>query len=134
MEGLMLVGRVAMVLALTLGVPLVWLMLLNLRDRRQATLLNAVVDEVSSRELRGRVGVQIRSRVLSRRSVVTVNVFACSRNEIWELMTRLAQRLSPEVQLEVTGPVDRCFLATLTVKTTGRQPLARPSGPILATS
>lgn len=131
MEGPMMVGRVVIVVALTLGAPLVWLMLLNLRDRRQAALLSAVLDQISSRELRGRIGVQVRSGVLSGRSVVTVNLLAPSRNEIWEIMTRFARHLSPEVRLAVTGPVDRHFLATLTVRMTGRQPLFRP---VLATS
>lgn len=106
-----------MVLALTLGTPLVWALLLNLRDRRQARLLHAVLDQVSSPDLRGRVAVRVRSSVLWPRSRVEVSV-----QELWELMTRLSERLSPRVRLELTGPADRILLATFTVE--GRPSLA----------
>lgn len=134
MEGLMVVGRLTVFLALTLGTPLVWLALLNLRDRRQASVLHAVLREISSRELLGRVAVRVRCGVLSRRCVATVSILACSRNEIWEIMARLSGRLSPQVRLEVTGPVDRQFLATFTVKTTSGPPLLRRVQPFLATN
>ncbi len=111
-----------MVLALTLGTPLVWALLLNLRDRRQARLLHAVLDQVSSPDLRGRVAVRVRSGVLWPRSRVEVSVLSWSVQELWDLMTRLSERLSPRVRLELTGPADRILLATFTVE--GRPSLA----------
>lgn len=87
MEGLMLVGQVAVVLAFAAGIPLVCLMLLNLRDSRQERILQTVLDEVSSRELMGRVAVRVRSGVLWRRSVVTIHILAGAPDEIWEIMT-----------------------------------------------
>lgn len=134
MEGLMVVGRLIAVLALTVGPPLGWAILLNLRDRRQARLLDAVVAQVSSRDLRGRVAVRVRCGLLSPSSVVSVYVLTESPNEIWEIMTRLSGRLSPQIRLEVTGPVDRYFLATFIVEMRRRQPLPRPAQPTLATS
>ncbi len=120
-------------LALIIGPVLLWLILLNRRDRRQDRLLGSVLAQLSSPELRGRVAVRVRSGVLSPRSVVTLHVLAYSRSEIWEIMTRLSQCLSPHVKLEVTRPQDRQFLATFTVDTTRRQPRPCPPQPRLAT-
>lgn len=133
-EELIAIGRAVFGLAIILG-PLVGLLeLLNLRDRRQARVLHTVLHEVSSGDLRGRVAVQARCGLLSPRSEVTVDVLACSRNEIWEIMTRLSRRLSPHVRLEVTGPGDPYLLATFTFETTGRPRLPQPSQPSLATN
>lgn len=134
MEAFMVVGRVAVVLALTLGWPIIWLMLLNLRDRRQDRVLQTVLGEVSSRELMGQVAVRVRSGLISRRSVVMVHILAYSPNEIWEIMTRLSRRLSPEVRLELTGTVGRDFLTTFTVKPVSGRPLPRPRQASLAAS
>lgn len=116
MEAFMVVGRVAVVLALTLGWPIIWLMLLNLRDRRQDRVLQTVLGEVNSRELMGQVAVRVRSGLVSRRSVVMVHILAYSPNEIWEIMTRLSRRLSPEVRLELTGTVGREPVTPFTVR------------------
>lgn len=119
------------VLALTLGGPLAALMLLNLRDRRQARLLRTVLDQLSSPELRGRLAVRVRCGMLSPRSLVAVSILVCSRNEIWEIMRR-AQGLSREVRLEVSGPLDRCFVATFTMRVLRTEREPRPAEPALA--
>ncbi len=119
-------GLVAFVgLGFAFGTPLsLWMALLNRRDRRKEGLLTAVFRELSSRDLRGRIAVRVRSSVLSPRSVVAVDILEASRSEIWEILTRLAQRLSPRVRIEVTGRVAPDFVATATVETTRGQ--ARP--------
>ena len=132
MEHIAEVGRVGVVLVLTLGGPLGALLLLNLRDRRQARLLRAVLEQVSSRELRGQLAVQVRSRIFSPRSRVSVHVLACSPDDVWEVMKRLSERLSPHVRLQVAGPGDRCFLATFTLQTTKAQRHPRYPAPSLA--
>lgn len=122
-------GLVAFVgLGFAFGTPLgLWMALLNRRDRRKEGLLTAVFRELSSRDLRGRIAVQVRSGVLSPRSVVAVDVLAASEKEMWEIMARLAERLSHPVRIEVTGQVDPHFVTTLAVETTGRQARPRPS-------
>lgn len=129
METLAVVGAGTLVL----GGPLAWAMLLNLRDRRAARLLHSVMDQVSSRDLRGHIAVHVRCSALSPRSVVTVDLFACSREQVWEIMARLSQRFAPHVRLEVTGLAERQFLATFTVETTSRRPLLRTAQPTWAT-
>jgi hypothetical protein len=123
--------RFAIVVAFAVGTPVIWLILLNRRDRRQLALAHGVLDRVNSRDLRGRVAVQARSGLLWGRSVVTVDVLASSRNEVWEIMTRLSRHLSPRVRLEVTGEIDQDLIATLVVEPMRRLP--RPAAPSLAT-
>jgi len=62
--------------------------------------------------------------VLSPRSVVAVDVLAASEKEMWEIMARLAERLSHPVRIQVTGQVDPHFVTTMAVETTRGQ--ARP--------
>jgi hypothetical protein len=47
---------------------------------------------------------------------VEVSVLSWSVQELWELMTRLSERLSPRVRLELTSPADRILLATFRVE------------------
>jgi hypothetical protein len=110
---------------LLLGLLGFFCVLLNLRDRRRARVLHAVLDQIGTPDLRGRFTVQVRCGLLSPGAAVAIELLACSRNEIWELMARLSQHLSPRVRLEVTGPTDHCFLATFTARTTSR-PELRP--------
>jgi len=119
------------VMALTMGPVLLWAALLNLRDRRQARLRSSVLALISSRDLLGRISLKVRSGVLGRKSVVTVHVLGGSERELWELLTRLARRLSPRIRLELSGQMDGLIPATLTVKTRTVPPFPRPLRPTL---
>ena len=121
-----------MVVMLTVGTLLGWLALLNRRDRQKNGLLNAVFRQLSSPELRGRIAVQVRSGVLSPRSLVAVDVLAASENEMWKIMARLAERLPYPVRIEVTGQVDPHFVTTMAVETTRGQARLLPSQPCAA--
>jgi len=99
---------------LVLGGPVMWAMALNLRDRRQARLLNTVLAELGGRDLRGRVAIKVRAGLLWAPSLVKIHLLCASRQEIWEILGRLSERLSRRVRLEVTGPVERPLAATFT--------------------
>lgn len=103
-----------LVAAFALGGPIAWLAILNLRDRRQTRLLNTVLGELSGRDLRGRVAVETRVGILWAPSVVKIHLLCASRQEIWEILGRLSERLSRRVRLEVTGPVELPLAATFT--------------------
>ncbi len=103
-----------LVVMLVLGGPLIWAMALNLRDRREARMLGAVLAELSGPDLRGRVAIRVRAGLLGTSSVVKVHLLCASRQEIWEILGRLSGRLSRRVRLEVTGPVERPLAATFT--------------------
>ncbi|MBI3028425.1 MAG: hypothetical protein HYY64_02815 [Candidatus Rokubacteria bacterium] len=99
---------------LVLGGPLIWAMTLNLRDRREARLLGTVLAELDGRDFRGRVAVKVRAGLLWAPSVVKIHLLCASRQEIWEILGRLSERLSRRVRLEVTGPVGQPLAATFT--------------------
>jgi hypothetical protein len=103
-----------LVVMLVLGGPLIWAMALNLRDRREARLLGAVLAELSGPDLRGRIAIRVRAGLLGVPSMVKVHLLCASRQEIWEILGRLSERLSRRVRLEVTGPVERPLAATFT--------------------
>lgn len=125
-----LVITVALILS-----PVAWAVLLNLRDRRQSALYGTIMKQFVSEDFCGRVAIQIRCALLSRKGVATIDVLYCSQDEIWDVITRLSRipTLSPNVSLEMKGAVDRQCLATFIVATTRRQPLRRTSRPSLAT-
>lgn len=134
MEVLRQVGGLLVGIALSYG-PVVGLMtLLNLRDRRQSRLHGSVLTQFGSLALRGRVAIQTRCAVLSPRSLVTVDMRACSRDEIWEAVGRLSQSLPPRVRLVVDGTLDPQLPATFTVEATRPLPLRHPSRLSVATS
>jgi len=99
---------------LVLGGPLIAALALNLRDRRQARLLSTVLAELGGPDLRGRVAIKVRAGLLGVPSVVKIHLLCASRQEIWEILGRLSERLSRRVRLEVTGPVERPLAATFT--------------------
>ncbi len=106
---------VAVVITLLVLVgPLIAALALNLRDRRQARLLGTVLAELGGPDLRGRVVVKVRAGLLGAPSVVKIHLLCASRQEIWEILGRLSERLSRRVRLEVTGPVERPLAATST--------------------
>lgn len=134
MEALMPLGGLVAMIGLTYG-PVVGLMaLLNLRDRRQSRLHGSVLTQFGSLALRGRVAIQTRCALLSPRSVVAVDMRACSRDEIWEAVGRLSRSLPPRVRLVVDGTLDPQLPATFTVEATQPLPLRHPSRPSVATS
>jgi hypothetical protein len=115
---------------MTFGPVVVLLSLLNLRDARAARLREAVLAELPLIELRGLIAIHIRCAVWSRRSLVRVDMVACTREQIWDAITRLPEILPPYVRLAVSGMVDRQFTSTFTLETTGRcrlYPLCEPS-------
>lgn len=103
-----------LVVMLFLGGPVIWALTLNLRDRREARLLGAVLAELDGPDLRGRVAVKVRAGLLGAPSAVKIYLLGASRQEIWEILGRLSERLSRRVRLEVTGPVERPLAATFT--------------------
>ncbi|MBI4588577.1 MAG: hypothetical protein HY725_07035 [Candidatus Rokubacteria bacterium] len=110
-------GVTAIIIALlVLGGPLGAALLLNVRDRRERRLLQAVLDCLNGRELRGRVAVEVRCGLLSPRGLVRVHLLAATRSEIWELLGRLAERVPSRVRLEVRGPMEQPALATFTLE------------------
>ena len=127
MLGLMQLGGLLAMIAMTYG-PVVGLLgLLNRRDRRESAMLGSVLTQFASLNFRGRIAAQVRCALFSRRSVVKVNALSCSRDEIWDALARLSRSLPPRVRLVIHVTGDPEFPPTLTIETPDRQPDCRPS-------
>lgn len=77
--------------AVALGTDLGVMWLFERRDRRQSTLLGHVRGQLASDELRPRVGISVRYALLGWKGVVTLNMRACSRDEVWETTSRVSR-------------------------------------------
>lgn len=110
-------GRLIIVTTLFAGIPILWAILLNARDRRRNRLRELVLDGVRSRGLRGRIAVEVRCPVLLPRGAVRIRVLGSSPHEMWDIVNRLADRLASRVRLEVTGRVDGDLQAALVAET-----------------
>jgi hypothetical protein len=126
---LMEVTRIVLGCAITFGPVVVLLSLLNRRDRRTSQLRDAVLSQLPLYELRGLVGIQVHAGVLTRRSMVRLDMLACTCDQIWDAVLRLSRMLPPHVQLAVNGTVDRQLTTTFTLETRGRCALDHRSDP-----
>jgi hypothetical protein len=103
------------------GPMLVWLILLNLRDRRISRLRLAVAEPLAAADLRGRVAVRVRCAMFSRRNMVIVDALACTHHEVWDIFTRVTSRLPPYVRLLVHAALGQQFAGQLTLETVTRR-------------
>lgn len=124
MQGWMQLGGFLLMVGITYGPVVGLLELLNLRDRRQSRLLGSLMKELAARHFSGRIAVHVHCALLSRHSVVRLDMRACSPDEIWQAIARLSRRLPPAVRLRVDGIVDpECpSPVTLTIPNTPRLP------------
>jgi hypothetical protein len=111
--------------AIIFGPVMVWLILLNLCDRRASRLRLSVSELLALTELRGRIAVQVRCAAFSASSAVNVDVLACTPHEVWDIFTRVASHLPPCVRLMVHGTIDQRFTGQLTLETVTRRPPCR---------
>lgn len=121
---LMVLGAWIILAVLTFGPSLGYSWLLDLRDRRQSRLRATVLEQLGPSPARDRVEVRVHGALLSRRSIVTLDMRACSHEEIWDTIARLSQSLPPHARLVVDGMTNRQLPVTLTVRT--REALSRP--------
>jgi hypothetical protein len=126
---LMEVTRIVLGSAITFGPVVVLLSLLNRRDRRTSQWRDVVLSQLPWHELRGLVGIQVHAGVLTRRSVVRLDMLACTCGQIWDAVLRLSRVLPPHVRLAVNGTVDRRLTTTFTLETRGRRALDHRSEP-----
>ena len=83
--------------------PIVFLMaLLRVRDRREASLALTVLRELNSPDLRGLFSVNVVSRSVGSDSVM-IDLWGCSREQVWDAVERLSAKLPSHVQVEVNG-------------------------------
>lgn len=78
---------------------------LHIRDHRQSELYTTVLRELNLPELRGLFTVKILTRPLTADRVV-VDLWQCSREQVWGVIEKLSAQLPEHVRLEVNGITD----------------------------
>ena len=75
------------------------------RDRRAAALSTTVLRELNSPHLRGLFSVKIKTNPF-KGGVVAVDLWNCSRDQVWDILQRLSAQLASHVRVEVNGISD----------------------------
>jgi hypothetical protein len=88
-----------------LGPVALLLCFLHIRDRRQSTLYPIVLRELTQPDLRGLFAVKIKSRPFGADSVI-VELWHCTREQVWNVIERLSAKLPAYVRFEVNGITD----------------------------
>lgn len=95
-------GKLAMGFLCILGPFVILIALLRTRDRREAALSVRVLQELNAPNLRGLFSIDVKSRPIGADRVI-VDLWSCSREQVWDLMERLSARLPAHVRVEVNG-------------------------------
>ena len=88
-----------------LGPMVLLLLFLRIRDQRESMLSAIVLVELNLPQLRGLSTVKIKSRPLWADTVV-VDLWNCSREQVWDVIETLSAKLPSRVRLEVNGITD----------------------------
>lgn len=105
-ELLTTIARVAVgFLCLTAPVAVLFIAL-ERRDRRALALNTLVLQQLNTPELRGLYAVTVRPRPFGG-DRVWIDLWECSRHQLWDVMDRLAVALPRSVRFEVNGLSDR---------------------------
>jgi hypothetical protein len=95
-------GKLVVGFLCILGPLVIAIALLRTRDRREAALSIRVLQELNAPNLRGLFSVDVKSRPFGVDRVI-VDLWSCSREQVWDLMERLSARLPAHVRVEVNG-------------------------------
>jgi hypothetical protein len=77
----------------------------HIRDHRESELYTTVLRALNLPELQGLFTVRILSRPLTADTVV-VDLWRCSREQVWGIIEKLSAQLPEHVRLEVNGITD----------------------------
>jgi hypothetical protein len=102
-----------------LGPVVLLSVLLHGRDRREAALRAAVLRQLNSPDLRGLFSARVQSRSIGGDAVV-VDLWGCSREQVWNVMERLSVSLPAHVRVEVNGLSDCLMRSAWTLTATRR--------------
>lgn len=105
-ELLMTLARVALGFICLTAPVAVLLIALERRDRRTLALNTIVLQQLNAPELRGLYAATVKARPFGG-GRVSVDLWDCSRNQLWDVMDRLALVLPRSVRFEVNGLSDR---------------------------
>lgn len=101
------IGRLLVGFIIVVGPVIVLLLILDTRDHRESALRSIIYEQLRSPDLRGLFTFKIRHGLLLGNSTVVVNLWDCSKEQIWDTTTRLSMNFPPGVRLVVNGAMDR---------------------------
>jgi len=104
-EMLVSLGKLSIGFLGILGPVALLLGFLHIRDQRQSMLYPTVLRELNLPDLRGLFAVNIKSRLFGADTVI-VELWRCSREQVWDVIERLSATLPAHVRLEVNGIAD----------------------------
>lgn len=106
--------------------PVVFLLVfLHARDRREAALRLTVLREMNRPDLRGLFVVNVATRSIGGDTVV-VDLWGCSREQVWDVMENLSAKLPAHVRVEVNGLSDSRLKPAWTLTATRKLSSACP--------
>jgi hypothetical protein len=109
------IGQLALGFAYILAPVIAVLLFLKYRDRKATQLNTLVLKELNVHELRGLYTVQLKSGIFAGDSVI-IDLWGCSRERMWEVVSRLSAHLPPNVRLVLNGISDPGSRSALTLK------------------
>jgi hypothetical protein len=118
-ELLSIIGKLILGFAGILGPVAFLLALRSAHDRRVAALSARVLQELNSPDLRGLFAAKVKSPLTGADTVV-VDLWSCSRDQVWEVMERLSAKLPAHVRVEVNGVSDCRMRSVWTLSATGK--------------
>jgi hypothetical protein len=102
LELLTSLGKLALGLLGILGPLVATIAFLRMRDMREAAISTRVLQALNSPDLRGLFFIKVKSRPIGADTVM-VDLWNCSREQVWDLIERLSARLPANVRLGVNG-------------------------------
>jgi hypothetical protein len=111
----------------TIGLVVLPMLLLALRDRRAARAQAFVLDRTWSRETMGLIGMRVISSPLSRTCVVILDVLPCPREQLWFLLEGVAAGTPRGVEILIHATLNGRPL-TLRAASEPAPAMAHPSG------
>lgn len=95
-------GKLAIGFLCILGPFVLPIAVLRTRDLRETALSTRVLQELNSTDFRGLFFVKVKSQLIGADTVI-VDLWSCSREQVWDLVERLSARLPARVRVEVNG-------------------------------
>jgi hypothetical protein len=103
MEELVLnIGKLIVGFSCMLGPLVFYLRLASAREQRESRLVATILGELNAPDLRGLYAVKI-ERGIFQPDTAVIDLWNCSKERIWDVMTRLSARLPSNVRCEVNG-------------------------------
>jgi hypothetical protein len=107
---------------------IILLLILNDRDRREATLRGIILDRMNAPNITGLYTLRIRRRLLMGKDTVIINLGDSAKEQIWDTTMHLSLSLPPHVRLIVNGTIDGKRNVGFSLKVNGVNPFDCPAG------